>query len=115
MRTTWNDRALDPLRSALVAGMGRGGETLVAAIRAAIAEQGPPPSAPGEAPHRVTGALQGSYDNATDEDNLQEFVGSTSVVAAYMELGTSTIAPRPHIIPTLLEQADEIAHQICRT
>lgn len=115
MRTTWNDRALDPMRAALAAGMDRGGETLVAAIRAALAEQGPPPSVPGEPPHRVTGALQGSYDNATDEDNLQGFVGSTSIVSVYLELGTAHIAPRPHIIPTLLEQADEVARQICRT
>jgi hypothetical protein len=112
-KVTWNaDLALGPLWDALAAGLDRGGRHLVESIRRAVAQPFPPASAPGQPPHRRTGTYQASFDHAVDADHLKLYVGSDDPKAAGLELGTSRVAARPAIMPTLLAEADEIARQI---
>jgi hypothetical protein len=61
-----------------------------------------------------TGALQASYTHQTDRTNLEAAVGSDEPHSVYLELGTVHMAPRPHMIPTLLNEADNIAREIAR-
>lgn len=94
--------------------LGAGAELLRASIQYNIGIQGPPRSSPGEFPHRETGELQESFFDELDADGLVARVGSDSDHVLAMEFGSGNVAARPHIIPTLIEHADEIAARICK-
>lgn len=52
-------------------------------------------SAPGDPPAVDTGRLRSSYDFQTGPDYVD--IGSNVEYAPYLEFGTRTIAPRPHL------------------
>lgn len=62
------------------------------------------PSAPGEPPHKLTGHLQRSITYRMSPDRMQAFVGSNLAYAGHLELGTSKMAARPFLRPTLAEE-----------
>lgn len=61
-------------------------------------------SAPGQAPMSDQGRLAGSVYFDADEANLSAEVGSLLAYAAYLEYGTTQMAPRPVWQPTLEEE-----------
>lgn len=83
-------------------------------IKKAISIPGPPRSTPGNPPHIDQGDLIASYDHVTDKAALQSFVGSDEEHAVYMELGTDRVAARPHVLPTLMDKADDIAREMTK-
>ena len=59
-----------------------------------------------ESPNYVrTGRLRNSISHAMDDDSA--YVGTNVEYAAYVELGTSKMAPRPFIRPAAANHADE--------
>jgi len=108
-----NPGALKILRNQMLSGVDDAGAFLVEAIKEKISIQGPPPSKPGEPPHIDTGRLIASYDHAIEARSLTAHVGTPTPYAAHLEEGTDTMAARPHVIPSLLEQADKIARKMC--
>ncbi|WP_422928560.1 hypothetical protein [Singulisphaera sp. PoT] len=101
--------ALRILRNRMLDGVDQAGGLLAMAIKEKISVQGPPRSKPGDPPHIDSGDLIASYDHATDAARLTAHVGTPIPYAHYLEEGTDTMAARPHIIPALLENADDIA------
>ncbi len=85
---------------------------LTAAVKAAVGTPGPPRSEPYHPPHMDTTELYHSYDHVTDKAALKATVGSDSPHSAWMELGTSTVLPRPHLLPTAVNEADDLARTI---
>lgn len=69
-----------------------------------------PPGGPHDQPWRQTGALRASVTHATEGDTAT--VGSTSVYAAAQEHGTSTIPPRPFLLPAAKRLAADLADGI---
>ncbi len=63
-------------------------------------------SAPGEPPKTDTGRLVGSIRH--EHSFLTASVGTDVNYAGYLELGTSKMAPRPFLIPTLEENTEKI-------
>lgn len=64
----------------------------------------PPASSPGEFPHRRTGALQQSIRVGVIDARRRAVTGqfgSDLDYATYLELGTSRMAPRPFLRPTI--------------
>jgi HK97 gp10 family phage protein len=64
-------------------------------------------SEPGEAPGKDTGSLQDSITHVVDGDTA--YIGSDDSSALPLEFGTSKMAARPFIRPTLQEEAEAIA------
>lgn len=64
---------------------------------------GPSPSPPGHGPGVVTGRLRGSITWRPGEDGVSPYVdvGSAVEYAPYLELGTSRMAARPFLRPSL--------------
>lgn len=114
MRVELNRAADGLLRTKLGDNLDEAGRLLVQEIQGAIAIQGPPRSTPGEAPHIDTGDLIASYRHETDRSGLGSRVGSDVPYSVNLELGTPTMAARPHVIPTLLTTADALAHEIAK-
>jgi hypothetical protein len=100
----------------LASGLGNASVRLRAEIQADIGTQGPPRSSPGEAPHRETGALQDSFFDELDADNLIARVGSDSPYVRALELGYAerNLAPRPHIMSALIRESDDLGRLICK-
>lgn len=69
---------------------------------------GEDPSKPGEAPKKIRGDLQRSitYEMAPDKQSAK--VGTNLDYGAYLELGTSKMAPRPYIRSTFIEELPTI-------
>lgn len=67
-------------------------------------------SAPGEPPALDTGTLRSSITGIVDEKGLsiRGFVGSNVEYVRDLELGTEKIAPRPFLMPTILENQRRI-------
>jgi len=65
--------------------------------------KGIPASSPGEPPHKVTGSLRASigYDMASDRQSVK--IGTSEAVGAYLETGTTKMAARPWLRPTLAQ------------
>lgn len=63
----------------------------------------PPPSSPGEPPHKRSARLQTSITWALGEDSLGVYaeVGTNVEYAIYLELGTDRMAARPFLEPAL--------------
>lgn len=68
-------------------------------------------SKPGEAPNRDTGDLQAGFETAKTGRVSAEF-RSKSAHAKPLELGSSKMAPRPHIRPARDKKADEIRDRL---
>lgn len=66
------------------------------------------PSNPGEPPHKVTGQLQRSVTSQPSADGLNYLVGTNIPYGSFLEFGTSKMAPRPWLRPTLFENQTEI-------
>jgi HK97 gp10 family phage protein len=60
-------------------------------------------SAPGEPPAVDTGQLRASYGHGVERElnGATLSIGTGSPYAAYLEFGTSKIAPRPHLRPVM--------------
>lgn len=61
-------------------------------------------SAAGEAPATDTGGLAGSFVSVTADKGYSAIVGSSGEygkISKYLEFGTPTIQPRPHLFPAL--------------
>ncbi len=78
----------------------------------------PPPSSPGEYPHRRTGNLQRNVDKHEAEIQGPFLVGAVGVdlgkvdYAGHLEFGTSKMAARPFLRPSLLNNAEAIKQRI---
>lgn len=86
--------------------------TVVVANRAKvlISEPYPPPSVPGEPPHRRTGRLRASVSREVVWEGAQWVgrVGSNVKYAKWLELGTSRIAARPWLRRALIEMREQV-------
>jgi hypothetical protein len=102
------------LTARLGSNLGDAGALLVSEIQANIGIQGPPPSLPGEFPHRDTGELQASFHFRVDTANLGVRVMTDSDHFLAMELGTGRVAARPHAVRTLILQANEVAREVLK-
>lgn len=89
----------------LEAGIGAMAAQLEDAIREKVSEHFPPASEPGEPPHERT-----NYADTitTEQSGTEARVGSDSPHALFLEIGTERMAARPHIVPTVTEQAGEM-------
>jgi hypothetical protein len=109
MSLKWNgDLALLEVRRVLGIGVGRAAERVAARVRAKIGTPYPPASQPGRPPHRRSGTLQQSVISvldATDRARPVGYVQATAPHADHLERGTSRMAARPFLQPTLLEES----------
>lgn len=71
-------------------------------------------SAPGEPPASDTGNLQTSIDIDIDTDGMGASVIAVAAYAAMLEFGTSKMAPRPFLHPSLEEQRNGIVRDIAK-
>ena len=81
------------------------------AIKTALDVPYPPPSTPGEAPHRRTGTLQESVLI----ENVERYSVTIAELAPYaipLEFGSIHMLPRPHFYSTALPMADSIMTDI---
>jgi HK97 gp10 family phage protein len=85
---------------------GRGG------LRYSVNGKGSQRSAPGEPPKSDTGMLVRMMH--WEHSFLSASVGSSVHYAGYLELGTSKMAPRPYLQPTLDENQEKIQDMIER-
>jgi HK97 gp10 family phage protein len=70
------------------------------------------PSQPGEMPHKMLGDLQRSITYEIEADKLSAKVGTNIDYGAWLELGTSKMAARPYLRPTLAQEQDTIKNII---
>lgn len=72
------------------------------------------PSAPGEFPAVDTGRLRASITHQVVEEDGDEvaYVGTNVEYARDLELGTSRVAARPFMVPSLVENSDAIRDAI---
>lgn len=73
------------------------GDVLVDEVRESISEPYPPPSSPGDPPHRRSGELVRSISKTVDETTGQVEVGSNLAYAAYLQHGTDRLEARPFL------------------
>ena len=66
------------------------------------------PSQPGEPPKKVRGDLQRSIAYEMYAQILQSKAGTNLPYGLALEAGTATMAPRPYLRATLIEEADRI-------
>lgn len=85
------------VRPAAVKGLELAGAAIAADVRNRIATQGPPRSAPGEAPHKDSGLLYLSVWWEVDEVNLRVYIVADTPYAYLLEYGTARMAPRPFL------------------
>jgi phage gpG-like protein len=65
-------------------------------------------SRPGESPRKQTGILHDSVTSEVDPSSLSARVGSNLKYAAWLELGTGRIAPRPWLRRALAEMQSRV-------
>lgn len=68
------------------------------------------PSAPGEAPDDPSGDLASSIVATAAGTNAE--VTSTAAYAAYLELGTVKMAPRPFLLPAATEASAQVQSEL---
>jgi hypothetical protein len=73
------------------------------AAKTALNNAFPPPSRPGEPPHKRTARLQTSVTWVLGEDSIGLYaaVGTNVDYGYWLEVGTDTIQPRPWLNPAL--------------
>lgn len=95
-------------------------EFLADQTQAALNTAYPPPSSPGESPHRRTGHLQRNVDAHEAELHGAWLVGAVGVnidtvsYAGHLEFGTSKMSARPYLRPSLHNNAEAIRQVIVR-
>ena len=102
-RETWNgDKIVADLRRDMKRRLALAGQVVADQIRKniSVATSSAGPSAPGGFPHADTGKLRQSIEYKMEGDDTV-LVGSPLVYARHLELGTSTMAPRPFIRRTI--------------
>lgn len=126
---TWNgDQYLKELEEQLARNVERAALHLVNSIKINLNESGDPykassgpsgvhyknenPSQPGEYPHKMLGDLQRSITYEMEEDKLSAKVGTNIDYGAWLEFGTSKMAARPYLRPTLIQEQDAIKNII---
>lgn len=67
----------------------------------------PPASTPGESPHRRSGDLKSNVQ-VVKPGPLVRQIGSNTPYAAFLEVGTSKMAPRPWALKSLMESQQDI-------
>ncbi len=84
-------------------------ELIIEDIEKTINTPYPPASRPGRPPHRRSGDLQDSYEyeakagGRLSKPRMRVF--STVDYSGYLEFGTRTMSPRPHMRPAIQRQA----------
>jgi hypothetical protein len=115
MKFTWyGDKATSRFMAKLADNLDDAGRELAQRVRDKISIEGPPRSSPGNPPHVDTGELVASYGHDTDPTSLTTVVGSDVPYSAYLESGTPTMAPRPHLTDTLIESADDLSRIVAK-
>ncbi len=95
-------------------------EDMLNEIKSSINIPYPPPSQPGEPPHKRTGDLQSSFrinkrDSGTEI--VREIITDEMKLANWLEYGTERMEPRPFILPInnrLEEDLPRIANNIIK-
>jgi hypothetical protein len=112
MPSFWNgDHFIDSVRDQFAQNITGAGELLRDKMKQAVDTPYPPPSSPGEPPHRRTGGLQQRITTETtiDGDQIINRTGAPGMVAFWLETGTrgkngsGGMKPRPFARRTLLE------------
>lgn len=82
-------------------------------IQGSVSGSGHVPSAPGEYPNRDTGVLDGNIETeivASDPPTVT--VTSRAPYAAHLEYGTSKMAPRPYMRPSVEKNRKRVAQLV---
>lgn len=112
-RTIWNGPAFQQhLQQQMEKALRAGGETLRDEIHDSVSVLGPPRSSPAHPPHVDHGDLMSSIVTAFSAAGSYTFIqrtGSTDPKAIFLERGTTRMAARPFIVPTLLRSRTIIA------
>jgi hypothetical protein len=118
VQVRWHGPALvRAVHSGLARNLNDAGQFLRREVRRDIAIQGsyvpPVHSRPGDPPYRQSGDLIRSYFVHVDRHALFAQVGSPLDYSRFLELGTSRMAPRPHLRRALLLRGPLIAAIVC--
>lgn len=106
---------MDQLKEHVKPGLEEAGRLYVDTVWAKLQTPYPPESTPGTPPHMRSGDLAASYDYIVTEEghNLVLITGSRLYYSMVLEQGGVSnwgrIEPRPHIVSTFVEVADEMA------
>ncbi len=95
---------------------------LLPALQQVLSVDGPPPSNPGEPPHRQSPAdharsamntgLPPLWQSLYAKDDVDGvLIGSVDPYGLYLELGTQHIAPRPWFLVTILDPQVQMAYE----
>ncbi len=110
MRFRWYGRQVTArLDRKLVRQVEDAGRELGQRIRDRISTPVFPRSSPGDPPHMETTVLIASYGHEPGYPKLGTRVGSDVPYSAYLEQGTPTMAPRPHVVSTLVMSTNDLA------
>ncbi len=97
------------VRPVAMRGLEMAGAAMAADIRRRIAIQGPPRSDPNQPPHQDSGLLHDSIFWESDPVNMRVYVIADTPYAVLVEMGTSKMAPRPHMRSGLSGRFQSIA------
>ena len=115
MRYKWyGPQATARLERKLGSNLELAGRELALRVRTRISTPVFPRSQPFNPPHMETTTLIASYGHETDPVNLGTRVGSDVVYSAYLEAGTPRMAPRPHLVSTLVASANDLARLVAK-
>lgn len=100
------DTSVGGLNEHIQAGLVAAGAEIVSEIEDSISTAWPPPSEPGEPPHVRTGSLRRSVrlDEAETVPGIVIAAGGPGTLVPYaghLEFGTSTMEPRPFVLPVI--------------
>lgn len=106
----YGDRWMKRQRARLARNLARAAIHMVNETKRTLNEtRYPPASVPGASPAIRTGLLKNSIAWRLDETELVAYVGTTVVYGKMLELGTSTMQPRPFLVPTFERESGNIA------
>jgi phage gpG-like protein len=70
------------------------------------------PSHPGQFPHKLRGDLQRSIAYEMSADKQTAYVGTAQNYGLFLEIGTTRMAARPWLAPTLQQESGKLAEII---